>query len=89
MVALETAFRKGNEKQVKWLFRNDEPDESCWCAGRGWWLSTREHGVQRSTLKVSTPAEGKNEAKEEATLQHLNSQCGFSNFRSDGHKQKL
>lgn len=43
--ALEAAFRKGNAGAVKWLFRNDEPDESCWCAGRGWWLSTREHGV--------------------------------------------
>lgn len=38
--ALAAAFRRGNLKQVKWLKRNDRPDESCWCAGRGWWLST-------------------------------------------------
>jgi protein-L-isoaspartate(D-aspartate) O-methyltransferase len=38
---LSAAFRKGNWDEVKWLHRNDLPDESSWCAGRGWWLSTR------------------------------------------------
>jgi protein-L-isoaspartate(D-aspartate) O-methyltransferase len=39
--ALDEAFRKRNYNEVKWLHRNDQPDESCWCAGLGWWLSTR------------------------------------------------
>ena len=47
--ALEAAFRKGNSNQVKWLYRNDQPDESCWCAGPGWWLSTA------SQSRVSVP----------------------------------
>ena len=38
---LEAAFRKGNWSQVRWLYRNDQPDDNCWCAGHGWWLSTR------------------------------------------------
>jgi protein-L-isoaspartate(D-aspartate) O-methyltransferase len=38
--ALEAAFRDGNWRQVRWLHRNDQPDDSCWCAGHGWWLST-------------------------------------------------
>ena len=37
---LEVAYRGGNWKAVKSLKRNNEPDESCWFAGRGWWLST-------------------------------------------------
>jgi protein-L-isoaspartate(D-aspartate) O-methyltransferase len=45
--ALKAAFRKGNASQVRTLFLDHEPDESCWCAGRGWWLSTREHGLPR------------------------------------------
>ncbi len=38
--ALSAALRQGNWSQVRWLHRNDQPDESCWCAGRGWWLGT-------------------------------------------------
>jgi protein-L-isoaspartate(D-aspartate) O-methyltransferase len=38
---LDAAFRRGSWSQVKWLYRNDQPDDSCWCAGHGWWLSTR------------------------------------------------
>jgi protein-L-isoaspartate(D-aspartate) O-methyltransferase len=38
---LSEAFRKGHWNQVKWLHRDDLPDDSCWCAGRGWWLSTQ------------------------------------------------
>jgi protein-L-isoaspartate(D-aspartate) O-methyltransferase len=56
VVALETALRKGNASQVKWFFRNDEPDESCWCAGRGWWLSTREHGVPKINVESLDPS---------------------------------
>ena len=54
--ALEAAFRKGNANQVKSLFRNDEPDESCWCAGRGWWLSTREHGAPKIAAESLNPS---------------------------------
>ena len=37
---LAAAFRNGNWSKVKSLHRNDAPDESCWCSGPGWWLST-------------------------------------------------
>lgn len=39
--ALRDAFRRDNWSQVKSLVRDDRPDDSCWCAGPGWWLSTR------------------------------------------------
>lgn len=32
--------RKGGLWDVKSLRRSTEPDESCWFAGKGWWLST-------------------------------------------------
>src|ERR1039457_2347727 len=38
--ALAAAYGKGNWRNVRWLHRNDQPDENCWCAGREWWLST-------------------------------------------------
>ena len=38
---LTDIFRKGDWKKVRSLHRNNEPDESCWCSGSGWWLSTR------------------------------------------------
>jgi protein-L-isoaspartate(D-aspartate) O-methyltransferase len=34
------AFRRGGWNNVKSLYRNDAPGESCWLAGNGWWLST-------------------------------------------------
>jgi protein-L-isoaspartate(D-aspartate) O-methyltransferase len=37
--ALAAAFRRGNWRKVRSLHRNDQPDESCWCAARGWWLA--------------------------------------------------
>jgi protein-L-isoaspartate(D-aspartate) O-methyltransferase len=39
--ALNAAFRSGHWSEVKQLYRNDCSDESAWCAGNGWWLSTR------------------------------------------------
>jgi protein-L-isoaspartate(D-aspartate) O-methyltransferase len=27
-------------KNVRSLRRDSSPDETCWCAGGGWWLST-------------------------------------------------
>lgn len=32
--------RKGGLWDVKSLRRNNQPDETCWFAGKGWWLST-------------------------------------------------
>jgi len=37
---LAEAFRNSSWTRVKSLHRNDEPDDSCWCSGPGWWLST-------------------------------------------------
>jgi protein-L-isoaspartate(D-aspartate) O-methyltransferase len=37
---LAEAFRNSNWTKVKTLHRNDEADDSCWCSGPGWWLST-------------------------------------------------
>jgi protein-L-isoaspartate(D-aspartate) O-methyltransferase len=39
---LSEAFRNGGWVKVKSLHRNDSPDENCWFAGNGWWLSTKE-----------------------------------------------
>jgi protein-L-isoaspartate(D-aspartate) O-methyltransferase len=39
--ALEAAFRKQDPRHVNRLHRNNQPDSTCWCAGQGWWLSTR------------------------------------------------
>ena len=45
---LIAAFKHGNSKGVRALYRNDAPDESCWCAGKGWWLSTGQVDVSRT-----------------------------------------
>ena len=37
---LSVAFRRGDSENVRSLRRDASPDASCWCAGRGWWLST-------------------------------------------------
>jgi len=36
---LSAAFKRGDLQSVKSLRRNSQPDDSCWCAGDGWWLS--------------------------------------------------
>jgi len=41
---LAECFRKGNAGKVRSLWRDDAPDETAWCVGSGWWLSTRELG---------------------------------------------
>ncbi|HXC96063.1 MAG TPA: hypothetical protein VNU92_10190, partial [Edaphobacter sp.] len=38
---LSEGFRGGSWAKVKSLHRDDVPDESCWIAGDGWWLSTK------------------------------------------------
>ncbi len=35
-------FRRGHAAKVRSLWRDDEPDETAWCVGEGWWLSMRE-----------------------------------------------
>jgi protein-L-isoaspartate(D-aspartate) O-methyltransferase len=37
---LSEAFRRRTARDVHSLFRNNSPDETCWVAGEGWWLST-------------------------------------------------
>lgn len=37
---LAEAFNRGDMKSVRSLRRNSSPDETCWCAGNRWWLST-------------------------------------------------
>ena len=39
---LMEALRRGDVRRVRSLRRGDEPDETCWLAGTGWWFSTRE-----------------------------------------------
>ena len=37
---LNAAFRQGGGRDVRSLVRDHSPDETCWFAGDGWWLST-------------------------------------------------
>ena len=37
---LSEAFKRGDMRQVQSLRRNTTPNETCWCSGNGWWLST-------------------------------------------------
>jgi protein-L-isoaspartate(D-aspartate) O-methyltransferase len=41
---LAEAFKRGDLRSVQSLRRNTQPDETCWCEGNGWWLSTAENG---------------------------------------------
>lgn len=40
---LAEAFRRGDSGNVRSLRLNASPDETCWCSGNGWWLSTSEN----------------------------------------------
>jgi protein-L-isoaspartate(D-aspartate) O-methyltransferase len=40
--AVTAALMKGGHAAVRSLVRNDQPDDSAWLGGEGWWLSTRE-----------------------------------------------
>jgi protein-L-isoaspartate(D-aspartate) O-methyltransferase len=43
-LAVKSAFENGkNPREVKSLWRNTEPDDTAWCVGTGWWLSTAPH----------------------------------------------
>ncbi|SRR6266545_1734804 len=39
---LSVAFRRGDLAGVRSLRRDASPDETCWCAGSGWWLSAAD-----------------------------------------------
>jgi len=39
---LARAFKRGDFQNVRSLRRNTLPDETCWCSGNNWWLSTSE-----------------------------------------------
>lgn len=39
-LSLSEAFKRGDLGNVRSLRRNTLPDETCWCSGSGWWLST-------------------------------------------------
>lgn len=41
---LAEAFKRGDMKNVRSLRRHSPPDDTCWCSGNGWWLSTAENG---------------------------------------------
>ena len=40
---LAEAFNHGDSGKVRSLRRKTSPDETCWCSGNGWWLSTSEN----------------------------------------------
>ena len=42
--SLSAALERQSLKEVRSLHRGTEPDATAWCAGSGWWLSSREPG---------------------------------------------
>jgi len=40
--SLTAALERQSLKEVRSLCRGTPPDETAWCIGRGWWLSTAE-----------------------------------------------
>lgn len=40
---LAESFKREDFDKVRSLRRGTPPDESCWCSGNGWWLSTSEN----------------------------------------------
>jgi protein-L-isoaspartate(D-aspartate) O-methyltransferase len=43
---LAEAFKRGDSGKVRSLRLKASPDETCWCSGNGWWLSTSENSRQ-------------------------------------------
>jgi protein-L-isoaspartate(D-aspartate) O-methyltransferase len=39
---LSVAFKQRDLEKVRSLRRNTAPDDTCWCAGNGWWLSSAQ-----------------------------------------------
>jgi protein-L-isoaspartate(D-aspartate) O-methyltransferase len=42
--AVAAAFRQRSRSKVRSLWRNRRPDDTAWCVGTDWWLSTAEIG---------------------------------------------
>jgi protein-L-isoaspartate(D-aspartate) O-methyltransferase len=40
--SLKAALSGGHADSVRSLHRDSQPDETAWCIGKGWWLSSRE-----------------------------------------------
>jgi len=38
--ALQAAFQRGRWREVRRLVRSNEPDQSCWLSGDGWWMAS-------------------------------------------------
>jgi protein-L-isoaspartate(D-aspartate) O-methyltransferase len=38
--ALQAAYRKGHQRNVRRLVRSNAPGQGCWLAGSGWWLGS-------------------------------------------------
>jgi protein-L-isoaspartate(D-aspartate) O-methyltransferase len=56
---LTHAFRRKKVRDVRSLFCNNSPDETCWVAGDGWWLSTAPlSGAPRASppASIDSPA---------------------------------
>jgi protein-L-isoaspartate(D-aspartate) O-methyltransferase len=43
--SLAAAIRRQWFGNIRSLVRNTQPDDTAWCAGDGWWLSTRNLDV--------------------------------------------
>jgi protein-L-isoaspartate(D-aspartate) O-methyltransferase len=41
-IKLAEAFKRNDSSSVRSLRRKTPPDATCWCSGKGWWLSTSE-----------------------------------------------
>lgn len=46
---LAEAFQRGDMRNVRSLRRNNSPDETCWCSGQSWWLSTTANAEAESS----------------------------------------
>jgi len=48
-VRLSESFARGGLQDVGSLWRGTIPDATCWCAGKGWWLSSSEIGSEKTS----------------------------------------
>ncbi|MEO6271236.1 MAG: hypothetical protein ABIP08_13125, partial [Lautropia sp.] len=54
--AVAAAFRDGSPAGVRSLWHGGQADETAWCLGSGWWLSSAGIGVARSGVAGSGTA---------------------------------
>jgi len=67
---LKDAFGKGWEN-VRSLHLDSAPDETCWFAGEGWWLSTAEAEVMSEATQISRTTPGWPGAHSSASRSHF------------------